>query len=404
MTELSLQGTVDDGATLLLTDAQGQRFTLPIDDSLFAAVRSDRARRVRTTGTSETIRPREIQAMIRSGMSAEEVAEATSADLEHVRSYEHPVLAERRHTATRAGQCLVYPENSLDDTPRQLAELVQERLALRDIDVSTTRWDAWKSQTGVWQVELTFTAAQSRRSATWEYRNNSVRPLDDEAKWLSDAGPTDSGPIPNFGSGSDRVFNVETENRRAEPFAPDDVSGHSHSAQRDQAAETGRILEGLRRRRGLPDGSDGSRSTAPVNRLHSVAEEPASHPDGAHTALGRPQDAYDDSVFAFPANDDGAEFSPAAPHRSPGIQSDESLSSPAPEQSALFTDDAPDDHPSLLDEPGVIDSDTMDTDRISLAPRSNSGGKDDHEATPKRKNGRASLPSWDEIMFGNKRD
>lgn len=445
MTELSLQGAVDDGATLVLADGSGEQFTLPIDDELFAAVRRDRARRAGGPAPGEPLRPRDIQAMVRSGMTAEEIAETTGADLEHVRTYEHPVLAERRHTAERAGRCLVYPQNDLDDAPRPLAQLAAERLALREVDLDSMKWDAWKSQGGAWHVELSFTAASSRRTAAWEYRHNSVRPLDDEARWLSDAGPTDSGPIPNFGSGTERVFNIEAENRRSEQRAargaqrtaapaPGEAPGApaGGAAHRDQAAETGRILEGLRRRRGRPDDTQAPREQPPG--LHSVAEEPPTHPDGAHTALSRPQDAKDDGVFPLPRSADdeaqawGAESealadAPLHPDaqesaaHDPGTQEQgaQAAHSPAGQRTSydtepiapgvLFDDAATPDQPSLLDEPGVTDG----------APENEAGGgpseplrasdaKDPGEQQSKRRGGRTSLPSWDEIMFGSKRD
>ena len=120
MTELTLRGVHDDEEHLVLSDGAGNDYLLPIDESLYAAVRRDRNRLARIRAAGEPVRPREIQAMIRSGMTTEEVAEATGATVDHVQVYEGPVLAERAHIATRAGQCLVYPENDPDGSPKQL--------------------------------------------------------------------------------------------------------------------------------------------------------------------------------------------------------------------------------------------------------------------------------------------
>src|SRR5699024_7433519 len=65
---------------------------------------------------------------------------------------------------------------------------------------------------------------------------------DDEARWLSDTGPTDSGPIPDFGSGAER------RRRAADPLP---VASARSTPSRDHQTETGRILESLRRRRGV---------------------------------------------------------------------------------------------------------------------------------------------------------
>ena len=375
MTELTLRGVHDDEEHLVLSDGAGNDYLLPIDESLYAAVRRDRNRLSRIRAAGEPVRPREIQAMIRSGMTTEEVAEATGATVDHVQVYEGPVLAERAHIATRAGQCLVYPENDPDGSPKQLLGLCRERLRMRDVDLDTMRWDAWKQASGTWYVELSFVAAEKERSAGWEYARGSISPLDDEARWLSDAGPSDSGPIPNYGSGSERVFNIEAEDGRAHH--------HEDSPRGSHMAETGRILESLRRRRGRrgaaatepdglgdldrPDSSADAVHSGPRRSLRSVTDEPPAHPDGAHTALSAPEEASDAGVFPLPA-----ESSPEQPGPVPGVH---------------------DDHPSLLDEPGVSDS-AHDTEPIPRPAE---------DEAPRRK-GRSSVPRWDEIMFGSKRD
>src|SRR5690606_21123822 len=103
MRELELDGIHDDGEHLLLVDSDGERYTLRIDRALRAAVRSDRpALNMIQAADSTPVRPREIQAMLRSGRSAEDIADASEIPLERVRRYEGPVLAEREWTASRA--------------------------------------------------------------------------------------------------------------------------------------------------------------------------------------------------------------------------------------------------------------------------------------------------------------
>ena len=66
MSELRLVGLHDDAEHVVLEGSDGQRFRLPIDDALRAAVRRDRPQlkqlRAELTGT---VPPREIQARIR---------------------------------------------------------------------------------------------------------------------------------------------------------------------------------------------------------------------------------------------------------------------------------------------------------------------------------------------------
>lgn len=430
MTELTFRGVHSDGEHLQLSDAAGNDYLLPIDESLYAAIRAHRldsaAQKQQRHG--QHVRPRDIQAMIRSGMTAEEVADTTGESLEHIRRYEHPVLAERGHISRQARETLVYPDSSPDDSPSPLVRLCEERLKLRDVDIETMSWDAWKQNSGSWYVELSFIAADRRRRAGWEYSRGSMIPLDDEARWLADSGPTDSGPIPNYGSGSERAYNAEHQ----------DSSGSDATPLRDHQAETGRILESLRRRRSRSAengvlGSQGPRTgesapgvdpvdaaaDAPVQpapqqqsrgRLHAVADAPAARPDGAHTALSAPDEADDAGRLPLPAE-----------------QPSSGQANAAPASAAQSTFDIFDDQPSLLDEPGVSDGrnstqpimtsqpDAPQTGSTAAAEPQSDASTSGIEADagesaepageePKKKNGRSSVPTWDEIMFGTKRD
>ena len=100
MQDLRLIGVHEDGQHLLLADADGSRYRLALDEALRAAARRDRPRlgqlQIEIDGG---LRPREVQALIRRGLSAEEVADRAGWTVEKVRRFEGPVLAEREHVA-----------------------------------------------------------------------------------------------------------------------------------------------------------------------------------------------------------------------------------------------------------------------------------------------------------------
>jgi hypothetical protein len=103
MQHLSLAGLSDDGRRLLLVDGDGQEFSLDVDVRLRAALRGDSARLGQLeTKMESTLRPRDIQARIRSGESPEDVALAAKTTVEKILPYANPVLAEREHIARRA--------------------------------------------------------------------------------------------------------------------------------------------------------------------------------------------------------------------------------------------------------------------------------------------------------------
>ncbi|GAA1626169.1 MULTISPECIES: septation protein SepH [Brevibacterium] len=378
MRELILHGVDADGTHLLLGDDSGAQYRLKLDESLYAAVRKDRA----VVRSDSPIRPRDIQAMIRGGMSAEEVIAATGADPDQVRTYERPALAERAHMAHTASRHPIYSDHDPNGDPTPLVELSQTRLAMRDVDIETMDWDAWKQQDGNWYIELSFIAADRKRTAGWNYYRGSLTALDDEAKWLADSGPTDTGPIPGYSSSRRTTEEIDTPDPQAS--APERPA-EQPATLGDHQAETGRILENLRRRRRDDD--------EPRGRLRAVTEDPETHPQGAHTAPGRPADATDDEVFAFEdriAEAASRHSAAKAGDRGPAqaeASSDAADEPQEPTQEVGTFDD--DNQLSLLNEPGV--SDGVETSK-------------DTESKAKKKSSRASVPSWDEIMFGSKRD
>src|SRR3712207_3118540 len=108
MDDLTLVGVHDDGEHLLLVDGAGMRHRLKVDEALRAAVRRDRARLGQLQIEMEgRLRPRDIQARIRAGETAEQVAAAAGVPVEHVRRYEGPVLAEREFVARQAREVRV---------------------------------------------------------------------------------------------------------------------------------------------------------------------------------------------------------------------------------------------------------------------------------------------------------
>ncbi len=167
MQDLRLIGVHEDGQHLLLADADGKRYRLCLDEALRAAARRDRPRlgqlQIEIDGG---LRPREVQALIRRGLSAEEVADRAGWTVEKVRRFEGPVLAEREYIAQVAQKCAV---GSRGAGPVSLAERVSERLRDRGVDRDDVEWDSSRDDDGVWQVTLTFAAGGRQRTANWRY-------------------------------------------------------------------------------------------------------------------------------------------------------------------------------------------------------------------------------------------
>ncbi|MET9778177.1 septation protein SepH [Streptomyces sp. NPDC006367] len=199
MPELRVVAVSNDGTRLVLKAADSTEYTLPIDERLRAAVRGDRPRLGQIEIEVEShLRPRDIQARIRAGATAEEVAQMAGIPVDRVRRFEGPVLAERAFMAERARKTPVRRPGENSGPP--LGEAVQERLLLRGADKDSVQWDSWRRDDGTWEVLLVYLVAGEPHSASWTYDppRRLVQAVDDEARAL--IGETDdlAAPEPSF--------------------------------------------------------------------------------------------------------------------------------------------------------------------------------------------------------------
>ncbi|MFJ1733608.1 septation protein SepH [Streptomyces sp. NPDC088254] len=199
MPELRVVAVSNDGTRLVLKAADSTEYTLPIDERLRAAVRGDRPRLGQIEIEVEShLRPRDIQARIRAGATAEEVAQMAGIPVDRVRRFEGPVLAERAFMAERARKTPVRRPG--ENAGPQLGEAVQERLLLRGADKDTVQWDSWRRDDGTWEVMLVYRVAGEPHSASWTYDppRRLVQAVDDEARSLIGESDDLAAPEPSF--------------------------------------------------------------------------------------------------------------------------------------------------------------------------------------------------------------
>ncbi|MFF5856407.1 septation protein SepH [Streptomyces sp. NPDC012751] len=199
MPELRVVAVSNDGTRLVLKAADSTEYTLPIDERLRAAVRGDRPRLGQIEIEVEShLRPRDIQARIRAGASAEEVAQLAGIPVDRVRRFEGPVLAERAFMAERARKTPVRRPG--ENSGPLLGEAVQERLLLRGADKDTVQWDSWRRDDGTWEVLLVYRVADEPHSASWTYDppRRLVQAVDDEARSLIGESDDLAVPEPSF--------------------------------------------------------------------------------------------------------------------------------------------------------------------------------------------------------------
>ena len=187
MQDLRLLGTSEDGSRLVLQSPEGETYGLRLDERLHAALRGDRARLGQLQiELDHELRPREIQARIRAGESAEQIAESAGVPLEAVRRFEGPIQLERTHVSDLARSTNV--RRVTDAAARPLGELVAERLEARGVPADALVWDSWRRDDGRWLVRLAYSHAGRDHHASWVFDPSvrTVEPADDEARWLTE--------------------------------------------------------------------------------------------------------------------------------------------------------------------------------------------------------------------------
>lgn len=278
-----------------------------------------------------TLRPRDIQARIRAGESAEQVAAAAGAGVEAIMPYAAPVLAERAHLAQTALRASVRRTSGPSGGARTLGHCVELFLSEQRLQDHDLAWDSWRRPDGKWALVAQW--QQDGRELTAELvhdlQGRYVVAQNDEARLLTGEAAGSSAPDP----GARRLSAV------AEGESPlgDDAIELVREDDPDQVTEL-----------------DWSAPTG-------VMDEPEPAPE--------PEPEPDEETVEVPVGEDPA----AEPDTEP--------------------DTEPEAEPGTDADPGdEADGADQDQPALDLGPEA-------EQPKPKRK-GRASVPSWDEIMFG----
>jgi hypothetical protein len=344
--------------------------------------------------------PREIQARIRAGETLEDVARAAGMGVDWVEPFAAPVFAEREFVA---GQAQSHPVRRGSETiaHRTLAEVVSDRLASRRVDVDTVTWDAWKLEGRRWAVRVDYDSGKSHREALFTYDAGSRFSVaeNEDARWLLGLHSASHGPQPGrrrreeeaeptVGLNDELALVRVVQPRVDEPADPDDtIPLDELDAELDDAYAEGELAEvdGVYDIVPSPDtgldvlydmlSSFDEDSVQIYAGLIRVADAPAARP------------VLDEPVVA------GEDVPAAAGHAQP---------QPAPEATEPEADQPEGDQPEPAQpedapqEP-VAEAPLTEPEQPALV-------EDESAAEPapvRGKRKRASVPSWDEIMFGS---
>lgn len=402
---LRLVGVTNSADELVLSNGDGEEFYLPITDALRnAATRPiGRPSAAAADEAAQELSPREIQAKLRAGASIQELADDHGLERSSLEVYATPIVAERDWIARQAQELEVAApqlgnqayEAVFGDEPALLGEMVDHRLEVMGLNPATVVWDAWRAEDStLWTVSADFAVEGLGDSsigdpppAIWTYKVQSKH-LENANRWaqvLSEFGPADSpvtstAPRSVLAPVNDTPFDVESSADRA-PHSP---------YQQNEAQEE--LLDVLHARRGQRLGVDEESDdelAAMITREEEpsplqgpklvVSDEAPAQPNEAEEHLTTELEiAWSDDHADDPASWDGrevvaGEFNSEDAHQEPPVA-----------------------HSSrTADEETAASDDQDDEDAEEAQKKAEQPGKSRRRPT---------VPSWDEIIFGTRKD
>jgi hypothetical protein len=395
-----LVGLSPDGKSLIVVTESGEELIIEADERLRAAVRGDRPRLGQLEIEMQTsLTPRDIQARIRAGESLEDVARIAGLPMDRVERFATPVLAEREHVASMAMSSSVR-RRSEPSGHRSLRITVTEWLLGHRVNIDDITWDSHRLDDGRWAITANYRLDQENRHAVFIYdlRGRFSVAGNDEARWLL-GDQTSARGLHAKGSQRGRPWLVEAAPSEGdtEPTVnlsdrlpgthevqqpPNDIlSGEVTAA--DEADEPtvpvspmGTLYEML--------GEDGYTEDSP--RVYAGLSDATAVPDTETATDGGWEPAI---VINYPVE--------------PSVHDDMALDVPESVESPRHSGGTTEAELPGTDEPGPPDATVQLDDRADEAHEFEIEALA-HPDTPSQRKGvkrkRASVPSWDEIMFG----
>ncbi len=366
---------------IVLEGSNGEKYRLALDESLRQALRADKGPKVETNNVS----PREIQEFVRSGHSIDEIVAKTGASASYVEKFAAPVLDELQHIVNSALSVrLTFLGDRYGETNHiEFGLMIRERLD--KAGATDVFWSAKRIETGGWQVTCAFDTATGPSVAKWSFdlRRLSLSPDNEVALNLAANSEGDS-LVPkvkpafaqNFGQQPVKPA-VPADNAAATPMATPPSSSESLVSKNltSSLGETQEFAEVIPFGRGR-----NTTAQVPVIAAGTSAEvnegadaDPIEDDEDLLSGLRRRRDARETNTG----------FTPILSVVRSGDDVD-------PVTAEDF-----DETTVWIDQTDEVFDEDQSQDDIETATEQT-------VSAPAPKKGRASMPSWDEIVFGTR--
>lgn len=380
MSDLRLIGSED--GYVLFESLDGTKHRALADDALKSALR-----KASSQDTSSYVSPREIQERIRNGESVAQICEDTSSPEDYVAKFAKPVVDELEHMieSAKAVRLIVPGDRFNDEGQIEFGELISTRL--EQAGATDITWSVRRSGATTWDVTVAYTIGTNSGLALWAFdpRKVLLTPENEAASGLSTV-EASSGPITKV-----RVIaDTPAAFRRIEASEPTIAKASKPETTAAEPVATIESLDDLRKKR------EAAKAAEMLAEENSGLEPEVTDAEVVEPEVSEPE---------------MTEAEPLEPQVEP-VEVDE----------AIIENDVPlhsevepelDDSPDLVFDDGVseepVDEDSFEPEPQEVVEEVIAEVTSEHlqEQEPSSepqsaKKPRASMPSWDQIVFGTK--
>lgn len=348
-----------DGDFLVLEAQNGQKFRLLIDDTVRSSIKREKLPQL----DSITITPREIQEEIRNGSTIEDLIARSGAEFDYVEKFAAPVIAELEHVVSSAlsVRLTIAGDRYNDSSQVEFGEIINGRLLTSGAD--SISWVAKKIEPNNWHVIASYRLNGAEGSATWRFdpRRLTLSPESETAVTLSSQESINNSVVPKL-----------------RPVEPVPVVEPQATVVMEDVIPIGR----------------GAEFETPIS---IEPEESRPTPSTPAAFLKSVHNPTDDSVPSVQEEKVAPEPLSATADLLEALRR-KRTEREEPKPTGIDLEDHPDTSSvRVIDiEPPTVDSGANEEEIQSPANDAAAPGAQ----TPKK--GRATMPSWDEIVFGTK--
>lgn len=337
--------------------------------------------------TTATLPISQIQALIRAGISPSHVAQRYNVSEAQVRRFSAGVETEKQYAIE---QFLLVPAPKQSNM-RTLADLIERTLAKAHIGMETVQWHATRRGLEPWRITATFKTATRTIKAewTWNMHDNSVSCANPSSRLLlgEDTNSADASKQAAYGGAYRDTVSINF------PFNTEELPGNSIRSARIERAVSQWELRNSDNLAELKanDSEETSQSQSDlVNRAQNDSEVNFSN----------------DSSNSKNSKSSNNNYKAENLQQSELVSTGEMLETQAPSVLAESSESQT-AQKSLSDQVRKVeevDNTSLTTENASNNQTATANKQNENEKSAtdhsKRRSGRAAVPSWDEILFG----